>query len=163
MFESVEIGRGGVVLIAVMVGLVAMVVIPTLSAEDSTPWQESLRPYITNAKVVTPQVIMGGELKDGALAQMKEAGVALVIDTRTPAEGTDEEKEAVEDAGLSYLNIPISGRVSSQMVEILADALASQSQKPVVIHCRSGRRVGMLWNAYLKHTRQPGAVECEEC
>ena len=62
--------------------------------------------------------------------------------------GFDEQK-IVEDAGMTYLNVPV-GRdaLSDDTIERLFDVLARSDQDKVLLHCASSNRVGYIWAMY---------------
>ena len=78
-------------------------------------------------------------------------GVTTIIDLRTAAEGTREEKEAAQKLlKLKYINIPLSefGAPSkAQMQEILG--LLEENSATVFVHCRRGKdRTGTVVACY---------------
>lgn len=127
--------------------LVVLFFIPSHSSA-SEAWQAELALYIVGAETVSPHVIVGGKLKDGAARQLKHHNVGLVVDTRTAYEGTDEERTIIEAEGITYLNIPMSGLVTPEMVSTFSEAMKKHRDQRVVLHCRSGGRAGELWKAY---------------
>lgn len=90
--------------------------------------------------------ISTGQPDAALLAQAKAAGYAAVIDLRTAAEdrGMDEAAE-VEAAGLTYHSLPVDGAKGTTFANarVLQDMLAG-IDGPVLLHCRSGNRVGAL-------------------
>ena len=75
------------------------------------------------------------------------SGYAAVIDMRGPDEdrGMDDEKSIVEGLGLDYVAFPVVGKenISFEKAKALDDILAGYD-KPVLIHCGSGNRVGAV-------------------
>jgi len=95
-------------------------------------------------------VYLAGQPSSGGLAQMKEAGIAQVINLRGPDEdlGCDE-PGIVEALGMEYLSLPIDSP------EALTDDLFGQlraslreADGPVLVHCKSANRVGAVWLTY---------------
>ncbi len=84
------------------------------------------------------------------LQQLKSEKVAevLIIDLRTPAEGTDDAAAQARRLGLRYQNIPVGGAViEPASVAALSALLAANEEGDVIVHCRSGNRAGLLWGA----------------
>ncbi len=101
---------------------------------------------IVNYQRAAPGVATSGRLRDGAVDALKQLGFAAVVDLRTPAEGTADERRRVRDAGLRYFNIPVgrNGPGQSQLRQVKT-LLADPGNYPVILHCGSGSRVGALW------------------
>jgi uncharacterized protein (TIGR01244 family) len=77
-----------------------------------------------------------------------KVGGVLIIDLRTPAEGTDDAAAQARKLGLRYQNIPVSGAViEPASVAALSALLAANEEGDVIVHCRSGNRAGLLWGA----------------
>ena len=105
---------------------------------------ESLLP---NARTPIEGVVSGGQPSYGQLQQAKGKGYKTVINMRTAGEPTDfgDERKAVEDLGMAYIHIPVAGGagVTVENAKALADALAT-AEKPLLLHCGSGNRIGAL-------------------
>jgi len=101
-------------------------------------------------------VYIAGQPSFQGFDQLKELGIARVINLRGPKEMDDieavpfDEPSAVEELGIHYVHIPLGERNDYQpeVVETLAAVLA-KSEEPVLIHCASGGRASYLWAAYL--------------
>ena len=74
----------------------------------------------------------------------------VVIDLRTAAEGSADEQAQMLDAGITYYNLPIgrAGLPAGSSAEF-ATLLQAHKNQPVVVHCRSGNRAGLLWATHL--------------
>jgi len=86
-----------------------------------------------------------GQPDEAALRVFADSGYAAVIDLRTEGEdrGIDE-KAIVEDLGMSYVPLPV-GRDGITFENAAAlDELLGSYDEPVLVHCRSGGRVGAL-------------------
>lgn len=154
-----------VVKILLLLAIVGFVYAWMAQADDgkTADWQQVLLPLIANAETLSPSIVAGGLLHPEAIDEFARKGIKLVIDTRTPVEGTVEEKARVEAAGMNYLNIPIRSQISGDMIETLRQALREYAGQPIVMHCRSGRRVGMLWVAYQRALKHDGNGQCVSC
>ena len=104
-------------------------------------------PPIRNFLQVTPQFCTGGQPRIEHFARLKADGVKAVLNLRQPSEHrAEEERAAVEQAGLKYFNIPVvySNPTDAQADEFLkiTDDFAN---RPMFIHCTAAIRVGAFW------------------
>ena len=87
-----------------------------------------------------------GQPDAAVLDVVAEAGFAAVIDFRGVDEdrGIDEQAE-VESRGLRYVSIPVSGAddISFDNAAIL-DQVLSETDGPVLLHCKSGNRAAAV-------------------
>ncbi|HWO22208.1 MAG TPA: sulfur transferase domain-containing protein [Kofleriaceae bacterium] len=103
---------------------------------------------IPNARTATDQILTGGQPTDEHLQQAKDNGVKVVVNLRTKAEESQYATEAakVESLGMKYVTLPIDGKTGEGMNEENAKKLAELlAEKPVLVHCTSGERVGALF------------------
>ncbi len=97
---------------------------------------------------VSDQVTLAGSLRSGAVEELA-ARNALVVDLRGTSEGADVEARDLALAGVTYVHLPQSAAPPpAQDVAFLRDLLAVNGDRPVIIHCSSGNRAGLLWGAY---------------
>ena len=97
-----------------------------------------------------------GQPSEETLSWLKEEGVELVINLRSDAENATQAKNAFDEAkvinekGISYVSLPISGPETycPESVDKLAKAIDEHDGK-ILIHCASCGRVTNLWMAYL--------------
>jgi protein tyrosine phosphatase (PTP) superfamily phosphohydrolase (DUF442 family) len=70
-----------------------------------------------------------------------------VLNLRTPGEHrAEEEKAAVEAAGLKYFNIPVNYREPADAdVDAFLKLTDDPSNRPMFIHCTAAIRVGAFW------------------
>lgn len=108
-----------------------------------------------NQAQVAPGVYLAGELSQNRIDALAASDV-LVVDLRTQAEGTAEEARTLATAGVGYVNLPVSGAsIDPAAVTSLASLLGNREghdTRPVLLHCRSGNRAGMLYAAHLIDT-----------
>ena len=89
----------------------------------------------------------GGQPRDEHFVRLKAEGVRAVLNLRTPGEHrADEERQAVEQAGLKYFNIPVVYRepTAAQADEFLK-ITDDPANRPMFIHCTAAIRVGAFW------------------
>ena len=104
-------------------------------------------PPIRNFLQVNQQFCTGGQPRIEHFAKLKADGVKAVLNLRQPTEHrADEEKDAVERAGLRYFNIPVVYRdpTEAQVDEFLR-ITDDAANRPMFIHCTAAIRVGAFW------------------
>jgi len=101
---------------------------------------------LLNGVLVEESVLAGGQPTPEQFARMAEAGYRTVINMRLPDEGGNTQAETVEGLGMTYVTVPIEGAagLSEERARAFADVLA-EVERPVVVHCGSGNRVGALF------------------
>ena len=113
----------------------------------AAPQQPADAQPIRNFLQVSKDFCTGGQPRPEHFAKLKADGVKAVLNLRTPGEHrADEEKQAVEQAGLVYFNIPVvySDPKSEQVDEFLR-ITDQAANRPVFIHCTAAIRVGAFW------------------
>lgn len=101
---------------------------------------------------MTQQPQISGQPSQQDLRAFAEAGGRVVINNRTTPEMVTmvpfDEPRAVEDLGLRYVHMPISGAGAmddaavTRLGELLDDA-----EGPVLLHCTTGTRCRVLYSA----------------
>ena len=101
---------------------------------------EVLTPYYRP----TEQTIVCGALDEDKVQALADAGVELVINLQPEEELSFDEASAVTQAGMAYASLPISGEHDLKQLVILDfnKILRQYHGKKMVIHCKSGNRVG---------------------
>lgn len=129
-------------------------------------------PDIRNFLQVTPDFCTGAQPRPEHFAMLKSRGVKTVLNLRVPEEHrAEEEKAAVEAAGLTYINIPVSYRNPTDAdVDAFLKATDDVALRPMFVHCTAAIRVGgfwlirrvvrdgMTWDAALEEARKVGLV-----
>lgn len=130
-------------------------------------------PDIRKFLQVTPDFCTGAQPRPEHYAMLKARGVKTVLNLRTPEEHrAEEEKLAVEAAGMTYVNIPVKyQRPTDADADAFLRITDDPAKRPMFVHCtaaiRAGafwliRRVardGMTWDAALEEARAIGLVE----
>ena len=131
-------GRGAV---RTALALVAMTILVGGSATAQDP------PPIRNFLQVTPEFCTGGQPRLEQFARLKADGVKAVLNLRQPGEHrADDEKAAVETAGLKYFNIPVAfGAPTDSMADEFLAITDDAANRPMFIHCTAAIRVGAFW------------------
>ncbi|MBH0096603.1 serine/threonine protein phosphatase [Psychrobacter sp. NZS113] len=88
--------------------------------------------------------IVCGALDDEKVLALAKAGVELVINLQPDNELSFDESSAVEQAGMHYEHLPISGAADLKQLKILAfdNILRQNHGKKIAVHCGTGNRVG---------------------
>ena len=104
-------------------------------------------PPIRNFVQVNSEFCTGGQPRVEHYAKLKADGVKAVLNLRTPGEHrAEEEKAAVEKAGMKYFNIPVvyTAPTDAQVDEFLR-ITDEPANRPMFIHCTAAIRVGGFW------------------
>ena len=113
--------------------------------------EEVLKEDIPHVMCVGSNITTGGQPSINAYAKLASHGFRSVLNLRTAQEGVslEEEKNAVEKAGLRYINIPVISRAPTpeQVTEFLM-VVKNKSNQPMLVHCASANRVGAFWMIY---------------
>ena len=118
-----------------------------LTIFSQVPAQTQELPPIRNFLQVTPEFCTGGQPRIEHFVQLKADGVKAVLNLRTPGEHrADEERAAVEKAGLKYFNIPVVYREpNNAQVDEFLKITDDPANRPMFIHCTAAIRVGAFW------------------
>ena len=152
--------------------LSALMVAAALLAQASGAQPAQAPPAVRNFLQVTPDFCTGGQPRMEHFAELKNRGVKAVLNLRTPGEHrAEEEKAAVEAAGLKYFNIPVNYREPAEAdVDTFLKITDDPANRPMFIHCTAAIRVGafwlirrvvrdgMTWDAALEEAKKVGLV-----
>jgi uncharacterized protein (TIGR01244 family) len=100
-----------------------------------------------NEGKVTDDITISGQPSVDELRRLRDEGYRTVINLRTPGElgELSDEERIVEESGLNYASIPVSPQTLDDMaVERFTNTIASEGRTPVLVHCKSRGRAGML-------------------
>jgi uncharacterized protein (TIGR01244 family) len=104
---------------------------------------------LPNRQVPFDGILTGGQPTFDQIKQASETGFKAVINLRTDNEipDPDQEKVWVEGSGMKYIHIPISvtSGFTPQNAKVFADALSKPENYPLIVHCKSGERVGAMF------------------
>ena len=105
-----------------------------------------------NVTTFDNKVYFAGQPTEEALKQFAELGVKTVINLRQESEMASvgfDEKDAVENAGMTYVHAPMGrGIPPDTTLRQIMDALETNSDAPVLLHCASSNRVGTIWSLF---------------
>ncbi len=99
---------------------------------------------VTNACELAPGLVTGGQPEAGHLEALAAAGGGVVLDIRDPMEPRSFDEPAyARQLGLEYVNVPVgAGTLNDQTLERVLGVLRGAGDRPVLVHCASGNRVG---------------------
>lgn len=97
---------------------------------------------LPNAKEPMPGVLTGGVPTEEDLKAAKSLGVTTVVSLLPDA---DAERTQVEALGMTFVSIPVASPadLTEDNARQLGEAMSSHD-KPMIVHCASGNRVGAL-------------------
>ncbi len=123
-----------------MVGLIAL--LGLLSG-----FQQPDPPSIRNFLQVTPEFCTAGQPRIEHFAELNARGLRSVINLRQPSEHrSEEEKAAVEAAGMRYFNIPVVyANPTDEQVDQFLKITDDPANRPLLVHCTAAIRVGAFW------------------
>lgn len=111
---------------------------------------ERIAPGIVNGFCPLPGLATGGQPDGGHLIALAEAGYRTILDTREPGEPRGfNEAAAAERAGLEYINLPVGIALDDTLFDRVREVLRDADRRPVLVHCATGNRVGMVLIPYL--------------
>jgi uncharacterized protein (TIGR01244 family) len=105
-------------------------------------------PEIPHKVQPSEQFLIGGQPDEAALRQAAEAGIKAVVNLRGPTESADfGQGQLVAELGMTYMRLPISGAadLTPENVRIFGGFLEAIGDRPALLHCASGNRVGALF------------------
>lgn len=113
--------------------------------------QQALKADVPRIMCVDERVATGGQPTDAAFAKLAANGYRAVLNLRTASEGIDlkHEQDAVQTAGMRYINIPVvSSAPKPEQVDEFIRAVKDKDNQPMLIHCGTANRVGAFWMIY---------------
>ena len=105
-------------------------------------------PEIPNMTQPDDQLLIGGQPDEAQLRQAAAAGIEVVVNLRRTDEQVDFDQEAVvNELGMRYLHLPISGAadLTPESAEAFGEILETIDGQRALLHCASGNRVGALF------------------
>ena len=118
-------------------------------SQQSPSAEAAISDKIVNYQRQSPTLATSGALKPGAISALKQGGFKTIIDLRTPKEGVAQEQAEAVASGLQYHNLPVAGAFpDAALREQFKQLLEDPANYPVLVHCASANRVGMVWAAY---------------
>ena len=116
-------------------------------AKDQVPYATQVNDLMRYYRV-SPQIATSGALTHDSIQELVKHSFNTVIDLRIESEGTPNEKKAVEAAGMTYINIPITNDGVNESQLTAFKRVLEQASPPFLVHCATGNRAGAMWTAY---------------
>jgi uncharacterized protein (TIGR01244 family) len=116
------------------------------------------------AAYLLPGIASGGQPDSSALAALARLGLRTVLDLRAPSESRGfAEAEVTRALGMDYESLPVTPEaLSDSTFTSFRSAMRSLGERPALVHCASGNRVGAMWIPWLILDRgwsEAGATE----
>lgn len=108
----------------------------------------ALEDNIRNFQPLVNNISTSGTISSNGYQALKNSGFKIIIDARTPPEGTAAEKKRVEALGMKYYNLPIGNAIPIAHISALDKILKQNNGQKILIHCVSANRAGGLWADY---------------
>jgi len=105
---------------------------------------------IPNFQQVDQHLFRGGQPRPEGFKYLSSIGVKTIIDLREPDHAKEEER-LVKEAGMNYLNVPMTGLTAPTEGEIsqLLSLMEDSGTGPIFVHCKRGAdRTGAVIAAY---------------
>ncbi|HKA20310.1 MAG TPA: protein tyrosine phosphatase family protein [Blastocatellia bacterium] len=137
----------------IALGLLAALCVAGVAQEKTKleKMQDELKDDVPHLLCVDENFATAGQPKDAAFSKLATNGYRAVLNLRTASEGVDlkHEQEAVEKAGMRYVNIPVvSNSPKPEQAEEFIKAVKNKDNQPMLIHCGSANRVGAFLMIY---------------
>ena len=115
------------------------------------------RTDIANYERINDMVVAAGQPEPAAWRAIREAGITTVINLRTEEEGALDEAPLVEEAGMTYVNVPVDSSGFDVEKFTAVGRAVDEAGGQVMIHCASSNRVGAYW--YLRLVAEGAVAE----
>ncbi|MGR3173617.1 MAG: fused DSP-PTPase phosphatase/NAD kinase-like protein [Candidatus Scalindua sp.] len=104
---------------------------------------------LPNGLVPFENTLTGGQPTFDQLKKASKTDFKAVINLRTDGELPAPEQEStwVEGLGMKYFHIPVAGAegLTLENTRLFAEVLSKTENYPLIVHCKSGNRVGALF------------------
>ena len=123
-------------------------------SQPSAPPSESGDPLaertdIANYERINDTIVAAGQPEPAAWSAIREAGITTVINLRTEEEGALDEAALVEEAGMTYVSVPVDSNGFDVEKFTAVGRAVDEAGGQVMIHCASSNRVGAYWYLHL--------------
>lgn len=98
---------------------------------------------------VAPNVTLAGAIDGYSDIELRKEDT-LVVDLRLVEEGAQDAKARFGAAGIRYAQLPMGRDTPTlEQVQHLERILSENTDRPILLHCSSGNRAGLLWASHL--------------
>ncbi|MBZ5527139.1 MAG: tyrosine-protein phosphatase [Acidobacteriia bacterium] len=108
-------------------------------------------PGIGNAGRAGEFLYRGAQPRESGYAQLRQLGIAIVVDLHNRGERQQRERQAVEANGMRYIGMPVSGTAgpSEEQIAAFLGLLRENAGRKFFVHCLHGAdRTGVMIAAY---------------
>lgn len=118
---------------------------------------------VINYGRATPYIGTGGFIDATGIPMLKMLGFKTVVSLLKPDEGTPNEGQMVEGAGMQYIHIAVPTKApTAEQVAEFAKIADDPSNYPILLHCESSNRVGAMWALYRASKGVPAEIAVDE-
>lgn len=98
----------------------------------------------------------GGQPTDEGLRQLAAMGIKTIISLRHHTTRMDEERQAAEQLGMAWVNLPMWywWRPSDKQIQQFLEVATDPARRPIFVHCRLGRNRAGVMSAIYRVARQ---------
>lgn len=125
-------------------GRIAPVALLSLALQGAFAAAAAQVELLPNARTPEEGLLSGGQPSPEQLLALRDAGYLTIVNLRTEGEAGSDRAE-VEELGLSYVALPIDAEGLTEENARAFAAILDQVERPAVVHCGSGNRVGALF------------------
>jgi len=129
----------------------AAAAVPPPAAARMAPAERLALPGLPNAGRVTEQLYRGAQPVPAGYEQLRQLGIAIVVDLHNQGAERQRERLAVESRGMRYVNLPASatqGPTGAQIAQFL-QLLRDNPGRKIFVHCKHGAdRTGVMIAAF---------------
>ncbi len=95
---------------------------------------------------VNDRVLLAGQPEPEDWQRLVEQGYRTVINMRSDPQRAAYQSHNAEEAGLSYIHLPLpTYEIETEHIQAFRQAVNHAGDDRLVIHCRTGSRVALLW------------------
>jgi uncharacterized protein (TIGR01244 family) len=118
---------------------------------------------VDNYGRATPYIGTGGFIDPTGIPMLKMLGFKTVVSLLKPDEGTPNEGQLIEAAGMKYIHIAVPTKApTAEQVAEFAKIAEDPANYPILLHCESSNRVGAMWALYRASKGVPPMIAIEE-
>jgi uncharacterized protein (TIGR01244 family) len=95
---------------------------------------------------VTAEIILAGQPQPDDWDRLVEDGFDAVINMRSDPERAAVQSQVARQAGLDYIHLNLPAyELEPEHIQQFQDVLNQLNSERILIHCRTGSRVGLIW------------------
>ncbi len=102
------------------------------------------------AQQLDERTLISGQVRPDDMAEIKAAGVTLLVNNRPDGEDVGQPNSAdieaaANAAGITYRHVPIARGLGPSDIEAMREAIAATGDGRMLAFCRSGNRSVLAW------------------